>query len=324
MKEHLYKLTFLMLLGLALNSCTAINSTVNAVGRSISSVFKTPRKITDKITEPYRSDARLSVLWIGHATVLIQMDDKFILTDPVFTPTVGQVSKRLVEPGIDPVNLPQIDAVLISHMHIDHYSPASIEMIEKKIKQLLIPQGGFVYVPNFDIEMSEISTWQTWEKDGLRITAVPVIHNGWRYALDHAWMTTSYTGYVVEYQDMSVYIGGDTAYDSTLFKETGKKFTDIDLAILPIAPIHPREYSKARHTDPAEALQITMDLDADYLLPIHYDTFPESLDSLGEAGNLMREEIKRLRVDPDRVAILEIGEQRVLIYRREDEHLTSY
>ena len=144
MKKYIYILTSFLMLSIALNSCTAINSTVNAIGRSISSVFKIPRKIPDKITEPYRSDARLSVLWIGHATVLIQMDDKFILTDPVFTPTVGQVSKRLVEPGIDPVNLPQIDAVLISHMHIDHYSPASIEMIENKIKQLLIPQGGFV------------------------------------------------------------------------------------------------------------------------------------------------------------------------------------
>ena len=81
-------------------SCTAINSTVNAIGRSISSVFKTPRHIPNKITEPIRSDARLAALWIGHATVLIQMEDKFILTDPVFTPTVGQVSKRLVEPGM--------------------------------------------------------------------------------------------------------------------------------------------------------------------------------------------------------------------------------
>jgi hypothetical protein len=52
---------------------------------------------------------------------------------------------------------------------------------------------------------------------------------------------------------------------------------------------------------------------------MHYDTFPESLDSLGEAGNLMRDEIKRMKINPDRVAILEIGEQKTLIYRRQEE-----
>lgn len=56
---------------------------------------------------------------------------------------------------------------------------------------------------------------------------------------------------------------------------------------------------------------------------MHYDTFPESLDSLGEAGNLMREEIKKMQVEPDRVAILEVGEQRTLIYDQKVEHLTS-
>jgi L-ascorbate metabolism protein UlaG (beta-lactamase superfamily) len=171
--------------------------------------------------------------------------------------------------------------------------------------------------------MDEIKTWQTWEKEGLKITSVPVLHNGWRYALDHSWMTTSFTGYVVEYKGLAVYIGGDTAYDTTLFKETAKKFNHFNLAILPIAPIHPREYSKARHTDPAEALQITRDLNADYLLPMHYDTFPESLDSLGEAANLMRDEIKRMNIDPERIAILGIGEQRVFIYRRKDKVFTN-
>ena len=59
------------------------------------------------ITEPARPDARLAALWVGHATVLVQLDDKFILTDPVFTDTVGQISKRLVEPGLDPEVCPR-------------------------------------------------------------------------------------------------------------------------------------------------------------------------------------------------------------------------
>jgi L-ascorbate metabolism protein UlaG (beta-lactamase superfamily) len=301
------------------NSCSAIKATTNAVGGSISSLFKSPRKLPDKITDPYRSEARLSVLWVGHATTLIQIDDKMILTDPVFTTTVGQFSKRLVEPGIDPENLPQLDAVIISHMHIEHLSPASFDMFETKINNLLIPEGGLVYIPNYDFEMDELQRWQSWDKDGLKITAVPVSHNGWRYGLDDAWMKTSYTGYIIEYNNITVYFGGDTGYNETYFKETGLRFPDIDLALLPIAPIHPREYSWERHTDPKAAIQISHELGAKRLMPMHYDTFPESLDTLGEARAMLKVEMEQQKLTTDQVAILEIGEQKVFIYSKEEK-----
>jgi len=307
------------ILSFGFTSCTAIKATTNAVGGSISSLFKSPRKIPNKITDPYRADARLSVLWVGHATTLIQIDDKMILTDPVFTTTVGQFSKRLVEPGIDPDNLPSLDAVLVSHMHIEHLSPASLDMFESKIQNLLIPQGGLVYIPNYDFRINELRTWQTWENDGLKITAVPVSHNGWRYGIDGAWMETSYTGYIIEYNDIIVYFGGDTGYDSTYFHETGQNFPGIDLALLPIAPIHPREYSWKRHTDPRAAIKITEELGAKQLMPMHYDTFPESLDTLGEATATLRYEMEKQNLTSDQVVILDIGEQKVFIYRKEEK-----
>jgi L-ascorbate metabolism protein UlaG (beta-lactamase superfamily) len=300
-------------------SCSAIKATTNAIGGSISSLFKSPRKIPDRITDPYRPDARLSVLWVGHATTLIQIDDKMILTDPVFTTTVGQFSKRLVEPGIDPEDLPDLDAVIISHMHIEHLSPASLDMFETKIHNLLIPQGGLVYIPNYDFGINELQTWQTWENDGLKITAVPVSHNGWRYGIDGAWMKTSYTGYIIEYNDIKVYFGGDTGYDSTYFHETSKRFPGIDLALLPIAPIHPREYSWNRHTDPSAAIKISRELEADRLMPMHFDTFPESLDTLGEATATLRYEMEKNNLSSDQVVILDIGERKVFIYRKEEK-----
>src|SRR5438552_14797518 len=69
-------------------------------------LFRVPRPVPNKVRHPYRVDARLAVLWVGQATALIQLDDKLILTDPVFTDTVGQGSRRLVEPGLDPRDLP--------------------------------------------------------------------------------------------------------------------------------------------------------------------------------------------------------------------------
>jgi len=303
----------MLFLSTALISCNALRSTAGAGYRNVTGLFSAPREVSNKITMPVREDARLAVLWIGHATVLLQLDDKFILTDPNLTPTSGMFSKRIVEPGIDPANLPPLDVVLLSHMHVDHLSYSSLDLLEKKTKQLLVPEGGLVYIPNYDFETDELKTWEKWERSGLRVTAVPVDHNGWRYGLDDAWMKKSFAGYIVEYNGMTVYFGGDTAYDSTLFKETGKRFPHIDLALLPVAPINPRAYSKARHTDPSEAVQIYRDLGAGIMVPIHFDTYPESVDSLGEATATLRALMAEQQLTNEQVIILQVGEQSVLI-----------
>ncbi|MEN8192767.1 MAG: MBL fold metallo-hydrolase [Bacteroidota bacterium] len=305
----------IILLAIIFNSCTAILSTSNSVGSSISTLLSSPKVIENKITNPIRDDARLAVLWVGHATLLIQIDDKFILTDPVFTETTAFISKRLVEPGIEPKNLPDIDVVLISHLHADHLSLGSLDMIEPKTKELLVPQEGLVYIPNYDFNSSEIKLWQSWEKDGLKITSVPVLHNGMRYGIDAAWLDKSYTGYIIQYNEITVYFGGDTGYkpETQIFKDTRNRFPNIDLAFLPIAPIHPREYSGGRHTDPADAIKIMTDLNAKKMIPIHYDTFAEAYDSTGEAVNTMRSEIRKNNFTEDGIIILEIGEQKVIV-----------
>jgi len=225
-------------------------------------------------------------------------------------------SKRIVEPGIDPANLPPLDVVLVSHMHVDHLSYGSLDLLEAKTKELLVPEGGLVYIPNYGFETDELKTWEKWERGGLRVTAVPVIHNGWRYGLDDAWMKKSFTGYIVEYNGMTVYFGGDTAFDSTLFKETRRRFPHIDVALLPVAPINPRAYSKARHTDPLEAVQIYRDLGARVMVPIHFDTYPESIDSLGEAPVTLRSLMAEEHLTDKQVLIMRIGEQCVLIPRK--------
>ena len=128
-------------------------------------------------------------------------------------------------------------------------------------------------------------------------------------------MKKSFTGYMVEYNGKTVYFAGDTAYDSILFKEIGKKFDQIDLVLAPVAPIHPREYSRVRHTDPLEAIKIYRDLQARFLIPIHFDTFPESLDERGEAAEIMRSEMVNYNLTNEQVHILDIGELVILSHR---------
>ncbi|WP_437647257.1 MBL fold metallo-hydrolase [Sorangium sp. So ce362] len=282
---------------------------------NVARLFATPRPVPGKVRAPYRPEARLAVLWVGHATVLVQIDDKLILTDPVFTDTVGLIVKRLVEPGLDPEDLPPIDAVLISHMHFDHLSLGSLSLIEPKVRTLLVPRAGLVYVPNYRFDSVEVPTWTTWRQGDLKITAVPVRHSGYRYGLDRDWMTESFTGYVVEYHGITVYFGGDTAYDRDLFVKTRARFPAIDLALIPIAPVGPRDFMETKHVDPAEAVQAYLDLGARRMMAIHFDTFINSTDTFGQAPRELRRVMAARGLGPDRVVLPRHGEQRILIAR---------
>jgi L-ascorbate metabolism protein UlaG (beta-lactamase superfamily) len=287
-----------------------------AGARTISALVSSPTDV-GRNRYPVKPDARLAVLWVGHATALVQIDDKVILTDPVFTSSVGQLSQRLVAPGVYPDDLPPIDAVLISHVHYDHLSLGSLSKIESKIRALLMPRGGTAYLTDFGFPAYELATWQTWSRGGLRVTAAPVQHPGGRYGIDATWMTESATAYVVEYHGMKVYFGGDTAYDQARFVETGQRFPGIDVALLPIAPIEPRDIMRHFHMDPAEALQSLFDLGAARMVPIHYDTFVNSTDEPGDAlrelSRAQKEMGKRYDIHLRQVVPVAIGERRIFL-----------
>jgi L-ascorbate metabolism protein UlaG (beta-lactamase superfamily) len=147
----------------------------------------------------------------------------------------------------------------------------------------------------------------------VRITAVPVRHFNGRYGFDAAWLNNdTFTGYVIEYNGKTVFFAGDTGYDPEKFKEIGKRFI-IDAALIPIAPLEPREFMKRVHADPEDALQIFSDVKAAFLIPIHHRTFVQGLDSsLMTAQNQLKQLVTDRHLE-NRVFILNVGEQRILI-----------
>jgi L-ascorbate metabolism protein UlaG (beta-lactamase superfamily) len=273
------------------------------------------RKLESKNRDPTRYDSRLAVLWVGHATVLLQMDDIFVLTDPVFTHTLGQLSPRLVEPGLDPENVPALAAVVVSHMHLDHLSFASLDMIEARTPVVLVPPGVRANMPRYPFEIRELERWAVYESKGLRITAVPVQHVGGRYGIDAAFEPRAFTGYVFEYHGLAVYFGGDTAYWASAFRATRVRFPNLALALLPICPDQPRDYMQRTHIDPSHALDAFALLGARRMIPIHFDTFINSDDAAGACPNELRQQMRQRGLDAEHVEILAIGEQRVLIPR---------
>ena len=106
MRRGARRALFCGLLGLGASGCERASLFAGFVGRNFATLGRSVRPAPFKSKEPVRPEARLAALWVGHATVLVQIEDRFILTDPVFTDTVGQISKRLVEPGIEVEHLP--------------------------------------------------------------------------------------------------------------------------------------------------------------------------------------------------------------------------
>lgn len=279
--------------------------------RNLLVVLRTPDQVANRITNPVLPDARLAALWIGHATVLVQIDDKFILTDSVFTRYVGGVSARLVEPGIAPEHLPDVAAVLVSHRHFDHLSTGSFELIQTKPAVVLTPPGAAADVPAGPYPVIELPAWQSWERDGLRVTAVPVLHSGDRLPGDAKSHPKAFTGFVAEYHGIVVFFAGDTSHDAATFQAIAAKFPTIDLALMPIGPIKPESVMLSHHLDPAQALAASQILGARHMLPIHYGTFVSSFDGQGEVEVEFSKALAMRRANIPESSLLRIGEQRV-------------
>lgn len=282
------------------------------VTQSIGRIGESIPDAPDTIKTAIIPDANLAVGWVGHATVLVQIRDKIILTDPLFTNTIGMLVKRFVKPGLDPAILPKVDVTLISHMHFDHFSFGSLEMIPKN-GCLIVPDGLARYTPDFGFnEVDMLKPWEAVESNGIRITAVPVQHFNGRYGFDGAWLgNLGYTGYVVEYKGIVVFFGGDTGYNPDFFKEIGRRFK-IDLALIPIAPGGGSGFGSRVHASPLGALKICEDVGAKYMVPIHFGTMAYGSPPNADAQLQALRDAAAQEGMTDRIIALRVGEQRVL------------
>ena len=131
---------------------------------------------TTKISPDSIPDRANGVQYIGHGTVLIQIDGKRILTDPVLTTNIALIERRFVSPGIDKALYPTINLILISHKHADHFQIPSLKKFSLNTK-IIVPPGaknrlkrrGFTNV-------EELSIGSSIEFDGLKINGVPAEH----------------------------------------------------------------------------------------------------------------------------------------------------
>lgn len=253
-------------------------------------VFSRPERVKKKIHNPVKDGVRFSVLWIGHASTLIQIEDKVILLDPVFEDVIASLMLRKVEAGINIEDISKLNLILISHAHMDHLSLPTLTKLDKRFPKatVVFPAGVEDYMPALEMNMVKMKTGNSEKQgyvgetkiiDGVKITTVFANHTGGRYVLDsYMWFVPGFTGYMIEYKGITVFFAGDTVYDEKAYKELGKKY-DVDLAILPIGPcIDCEAMNFGYHMGSFGAMNLLDDINAKYMLPVHYGSSPYGSD----------------------------------------------
>jgi L-ascorbate metabolism protein UlaG (beta-lactamase superfamily) len=263
----------------------------------------TPIPPTPHKPEPANwSDDQLTVAWLGHATVLINFYGTWLLTDPVLRSRVGvRVAgvtigpRRLVRPALTIGELPSLDAVLVSHSHMDHCDMATLRRLPRAT-HAVVQKDNRDLVRRFQ-RVDDLAWGESVEVNGARIEAIEVNHWGARRLTDKH---RGYGGFLVEKNGRALVFGGDTAYTQAF---SGLRHrASIDLAILPIGAYDPWIYA---HANPEQSWDMAQQMGAKYILPMHHSTFKLSREPV-------REPIERLeRIagrDRWRIALREPGE----------------
>lgn len=251
-------------------------------------------------------DTGLHAAWLGHTTVLLKLDGFTVLTDPVFSARIGlnfgPVTlgiKRLVDIATPLSELPKIHLILLSHAHMDHFDLPSLRSLESKDTQVVTADrtADLLRTRHYG-RVHELRWNKSVELPHGRVTAFEVAHWGARMRSD---VYRGYNGYLLEAGRHRVVFGGDTAYTDS-FKSL-KSSKPIDLAIMPIGAYDPWIHV---HCNPEQAWTMANHAGAEYVLPVHHQTFKLSREARYEP-------IERILAaagsTPERVCLREIGQE---------------
>ncbi|MFC2174237.1 MBL fold metallo-hydrolase [Acidobacteriota bacterium] len=217
----------------------------------------------------------LRFTWLGHATVLIDIAGRRVLTDPHLGNWV-LFSRRLIAPPIRPDAIPDLDLVLISHSHFDHLDRGTLKQINPGA-DIVVPPACTDLVSDLGFSrVHEMQPGDRVKKDGLEIMALKVPHTPHRHPLSKP---RGHCGYVITRNGVSVlFIGDARTMDGSFIAGLG---LNIEVAVLPISSYEPKWYRVA-HMEPEDTVKLFIASGAKRLLPIHRETFILSYEPVAE------------------------------------------
>ncbi|MDO5608136.1 MAG: MBL fold metallo-hydrolase [Capnocytophaga sp.] len=215
--------------------------------------------------------------WLGHSSAILELDGVRMLIDPVLenaAPFPGIVRRYTASP-IKRGELPDIDAVLITHDHYDHLEMATIRSLKNSKALFVCPLGLGARLYGWGIPKDRITElgWAETAKIGpLQITSTPGVHYSGRGRSDRN--KTLWTGYAIKGTQKNVFWSGDSGYGEH-FKQIGEQYGPFDLACVEIDGWNPGWPNT--HLFPEEVISVCKDVNAKKLLPVHWGVFDLAL-----------------------------------------------
>jgi L-ascorbate metabolism protein UlaG (beta-lactamase superfamily) len=254
------------------------------------------------------SDNEITLAWLGHATVLINFYGLTILTDPALGKRVGislglgtAGPKRYIAPALSVKHLPPIDVVLLSHAHMDHMDIPTLQRLNPKpftvtatMTRDVLKGTGLRQIT--ELRWNERAVFQG-RNGKLEIEAFEVKHWGQRWPSE---LDRGYNGYILRREGKSILFGGDTAH-TPLFSQVRSR-GPFHAGIMPIGAYQPWIRN---HCTPEQALEMANQAGAQYLVPVHHQTFRLSEEPMNEPIERFTAALDR---EPQRLAIRQVGE----------------
>ncbi|MBH8568650.1 MBL fold metallo-hydrolase [Microvirga sp. STS02] len=227
------------------------------------------------LAAPVPADA-LRATWLGHSTMLLEIDGRRFLTDPVWSERVSPSQlmgpKRFFAPPLPLDKLPKLDAVILSHDHYDHLDSAAIRVLGRTGVPFFCPLGVGAHLRRWGVPAAHITELNWWETavlgDDFTLAATPARHFSGRGLTrnDTLWASWCLLG-----PTHKVFFGGDSGPFDEGFRQIGEAYGPFDLTMLEIGASDP-EWADI-HMGPDHALEAHQLLGGGPLLPLHWGTF---------------------------------------------------
>jgi N-acyl-phosphatidylethanolamine-hydrolysing phospholipase D len=230
-----------------------------------------------EIARPRAAFAECRVTWLGQSGFFVQLGGANLLLDPVLSrrasPFAAFGPARIAAAPLRVEDLPQIDAVVLSHDHYDHLDARTLAALLKRFGAELpffVPLGYTEWFGALGARnITERDWWQGAQLNDLALTCLPAQH----------WTRRGFTmarrlwgSWLIRSRDQSLYFCGDSGY-CPAFREIRARVGAPDIALLPIGAYEPRWFMKSAHMNPEEAVQTFLDLGAREFVAMHWGTF---------------------------------------------------
>ena len=216
-----------------------------------------------------------TVFRLGHSTMLIKLGGAFYLTDPVFSKRASPVQwfgpSRFHQPPISIADLPDIEAVILSHDHYDHLDHAAVIELAAKTRHFITPLGVGKRLIAWGVaadKIQQLDWWQGTQVANVKLVATPAQHFSGRSLSDRD--TTLWASWVIQHEDVKLFFSGDSGYFDG-FKQIGERFGPFEVAMVETGAYDAMWPDV--HMQPEETLQAFIDLNGKTLMPIHNGTF---------------------------------------------------